>query len=355
MTDQEVQKTQLEIKKLRGETGVLGTFSAHVWPMIATALTLVISIIALSLSLHAQSLQVAFQREQMAREAAQKHKDALSKAVELATDPTAKPDRRIAGIWQLNDFWGNEDDQVVVANVLAAELVLGDEYRFARCAAAEVIGNAEGREAHKGGHEEKSAIRMTNLLYGDRRFGPGLVIRQHLLLRSAQDSSSKPDPRASNRCLTALDATREAIRNNWGYLRDVELSGTDLSWIQLREADLAGANLVNAYLGNANFRCANLSNADLSGAEWRTADFQFTVVNGAKPPEFVAYAVTNGAFDQMTDEDWLTWRNNSFLVAEGRAVLRDSKGSRCGERDLAPGHGKGTITNFDTLSAVSRL
>lgn len=331
MADLEVKKTELEIKKLRGETGVLGTFSAHVWPMIATALTLMISVIALSVSLHTQNLQLTFQREQMAREEAQKHKEALSKAVELATDPAAKPDRRIAGIWQLNDFWGNEDDQVVVANVLAAELVLGDEYRFARCAAAEVIGNAEGREAHKGGHDEESAIRMTNLLYGDRRFGPGLVVRQHLLLRSAQGGSTKPDPRASNRCLTALDATREAIRNNWGYLRDVELSGTDLSWIRLRGADLAGASLANAYLGNANFRCANLSNADLTGAEWRTADFQFAVVNDAKPKEFVAYAVTNGAFDRMTDQEWLTWRDNSFFVSDRRAVLHESKGSRCGE------------------------
>jgi hypothetical protein len=334
----ERQKLHLEIKQLRDQTGPLGVFSANVWPMIATAITLAISLYALLLSLRTQRAQFELQQKQFMQEQSAKHKEALSKAIELATDPNGKPDRRIAGIWQLNDFWGAPEDQVLVANVLAAELTLGDEYRFARCAAAEVIGDAEGTEANKNEPGERVAARMTRMLYGHNSGDIGLVVRQHLLLRATQfgptDSSgysTKPDPEASNSCTTALDATREAIRGNWGYLRDVNLNGTDLSRIQLYEADMAGAIFQYAYLRNANFRCANLSNADFTHANWYNADFHFANVTGSTPDEFVKYAVNHGgAFVGMTDEQWLKWRKNGFLVDKKTFVLDSQNGTRCG-------------------------
>jgi hypothetical protein len=198
-------------------------------------------------------------------------------------------------------------------------------------------------EARKSGKEEEFARYMSKILYGDRSGAIGLVIRQHLLLRSAQlashDSSgysSEPDPRASNSCVTALDATREAIRSNWGYLREVNLNGTDLSRIQLYEADLAGASVRSAYLRNANFRCANLSGADLTSAKWQDADFHFAVVRGATPKEFVEYAIKHGAYNDMTDEQWLRWRDNEFLVKEKTPILDAKNGSQCEKDEIPP-------------------
>jgi hypothetical protein len=339
----EGEKTALEIKKLRNETGLLGAFSAIVWPVIATAITLAISVYALWVSVRTQKAQFELQRTQNMQELAEKHKQSLAKAIELSTDPQGKSDRRIAGIWQLGDFWNTREDEVLVANVLAAELTLDDDYRFARCAAADVIANAYGPDAIKGGSEERLAARVARILYGHRSGDIGLVVREHLLLRATQFGptdrsgySNKPDPKASNSCVTALDATREAIRGNYGYLREVNLNGTDLSRIQLYEADMANASFRHAYLRDANFRCANLSGADFTEAKWEGADFHFADVTGAIPRDFVDYAKSNGAFVNMTDDQWLKWRKKGFLVLGHSFVLDSTNGSRCGETDLRP-------------------
>ncbi len=348
----ENEKAALEIQKLKNEVGPLGVFASHIWPMLATVLTILVSVIAVVVSLLTASRQTDFQQRQSEREQAQKHKEELFKAVELATDPNGKVDRRIAAIWELNRFWDIHSDtvseeQVLIANVLAAELTPADENRFARCAAAEVIGNAEGPEAEKLGKQEAFAKTLSEILYGKSSGEIGLVVRQHLLLRSAQPGSRdpsghliNPDPGASNRCLTALDATREAIRINWGYLRGVNLNETDLSRIQLYEADLAGTSLRGAYLGHANFRCANLSNADLSHANWEDADLHFAVVTNAKPKEFVEYAVSRGAYADLTDDQWLQWRKNKFLVKQKKPILEafqgGQEGSRCGMDEIPP-------------------
>jgi hypothetical protein len=339
----EKEKTELEIKQLRNETGVLGTFSAIIWPVIATVITLAISLYALLLSVHTQQAQLELQRTQHEQEKNNNLKQNLAKAIELATDPQGKPDRRIAGIWQLNDFLATKDDEVLVANVLAAELTLGDDYRLARCAAAEVIADAYGADGVKGGSQEQRAARMAGILYGNRSGDIGLVVRQHLLLRATEFGptdrfgySTSPDPKASNSCVTALDATREAIRKNWGYLREVNLNGTDLSRTQLYEADMANASFQHAYLRDANFRCADLSGADFTDANWDGADFHFANVTGAVPPTFVEYAKNNGAFVKMTDDQWLKWRKKGFLVFDHSFVLDSTSGSRCGEADLPP-------------------
>lgn len=284
-----------------------------------------------------------YKRRKISKNKPDKIKQSLAKAIELATDPQGKPDRRIAGIWQLSDFWTTRDDEVLIANVLAAELTLSDDYRLARCAAADVIGNAYGADAIEGHPDQPHAARVSGILYGNRSGDVGLVIRQHLLLRATQFGptdrsgySTRPDPKASNSCVTALDATREAIRGNWGYLRNINLNGTDLSRIQLYEADLANASFQHAYLRNANFRCANLSGTDFTNANWEGADFHFADVTGAFPSKFVAYAKNNGAFVDMADDQWLKWREKGFLVSNHAFVLDSANGSRCGEADLPP-------------------
>jgi Pentapeptide repeats (9 copies) len=243
----------------------------------------------------------------------------------------------VAGVWQLNEFWGTDEDQKLVASVLAAELTLPDDYRLVRCAAAEVIGNAESAVAKKE-NPDKERQTLVRILYGNKDGEIGLVEHQHLLLRAtyfgptdAWGYSNTPDPKASNNCATALDASREAIRLSWAYLHEVNLNGTDLSQIQLYEADLAGASLRSAYLNHANFKCANLSHADFEGAHWDTADFSFANVTGSKPDKFRDYARAHGALPDTTDADCVKWRDNGFRVSKKGSVLFDSaNGMECG-------------------------
>ena len=130
------QKLLLEIKQLQLSTDSLGQFASRLWPIFATFLTGTLSLIAVAVSLWTQSKQVSI-------EGHQNHLEALDRALQLATDNSTQVDRRIAGIWQLRDSWDNPDDFEVAASVLSAELgLVDDRYRYARSAAAEVIGTA---------------------------------------------------------------------------------------------------------------------------------------------------------------------------------------------------------------------
>jgi hypothetical protein len=130
------QKLELDIKKTASDIDALGRFANKVWPIIATLLTFSLSSIAVWIS-------ISTQQKQFAAEQKQKHLESLNDALKLATDSSAEVDRRIAGIWQLRRSWEVTDDFEVAASTLTAELgLVGDKNRFARCAAAEVIGTA---------------------------------------------------------------------------------------------------------------------------------------------------------------------------------------------------------------------
>jgi hypothetical protein len=326
----EQQKLSLEIQQLKDQLSPLGKVLSYIWPILSSILTVGVSFLAVYISVRTANNQSIFQENQQ-------HDQTLSKAVELATDSSGFADRRIAGIWELNTFWDGKKDDTILASVLSAELTLGDERRFARCAAAEVVGNAIKTSVFSDGSQDvDTAKKRVHLLYGSRSGDIGIVIQQHLMLR--QNISSEldqhgcfkvVDPAASNSCTTSLDATREAIRKNWAYLRDGNFNCTDLSKIQLYEADLAGASLRGAALPNANFRCANLYRADMTGADWTKADFRFANVSEAVPQEFVIFAKQQGAFTKMDDGTWLRWRQNGFLV-KGSDYSLDASGSRCG-------------------------
>jgi hypothetical protein len=297
-------KLELEVEKLRLDTDSVGRFASRIWPMIATMLTIVLSGIAVGVSMMAQRNQHIFEQEQ-------RHRESLTEALKLATDASGQADRRIAGIWQLNNFWASRDDRQVLASVLAAELGLDDKYRFARCAAAEAIGRAMSTVAA----EDRPLL--AKLLFGSSRGDIGLVVQEHyLLLHSGAPTA------ATNDCQTALDATREAIRKNWYYLREVNLQGMDLSRTQFYSADLAGSLLMYSTLDKANFRCANLSQASFDWSNWPDARADFTLANvrDAVPRDFRSFAKEHGAIE-MSDSEWTTWKKNGFRLSRHNGVL----------------------------------
>jgi hypothetical protein len=289
----ELTKLELENTHLKADIG-FGWIARQLWPIISTILTVVLSTTALYLSLSTQNRQINFQQ-------AQAHQQSLARALELATDGSNGTDRRVAGIWQLNEYWREPGDQRLVASTLAAELALPDEHRFARCAAAEVIGGAIASVP------AENRPRLAQILFGSAAGELGVVIRQHQLLRTI-----KTDLTPSSDCQTALDATREAIRKSSTYLREVNLDQTDLSAIQLFGADLHGARLIGSVVTDANIRCANMSNVNLDGAGgWQSLDFTSANVRDLQPITIRKYALDHGAVE-MTDEQWLAWRAHGF-------------------------------------------
>ena len=166
-------KLKLEIQKLRGETNRVGRFASRVWPIVATAITLLVSVIAIVVSIGTQTRQLNF-------DAQKKHDETLMEAVKLATDGSAGADRRVAGIWQLNQFWANSADAPFISSVLAAELAVhvNDDDRFVRCAAAEVLGHAMQDIP------ARDRPRIAQLLFGSKDGQIGLVMQQHRLIQS---------------------------------------------------------------------------------------------------------------------------------------------------------------------------
>lgn len=320
-------KLRLEIQKLNEDLGWVGRFSTRVWPMVATSLTIILSVIAVVLSVITQKNQADLQRrlaeQTLAFNQSVHHDDSLRAAITLATDMSGNSDRRMAGIWQLNTAWGHPDDYEMVASTLTAELGLPDENRAARCAAAEVLGEAMERAAlaHL---SDADRDRLGKLLFGDTSGTRGLVTIQNIL---ASESGTPNFQDASKPCQTALDASREAIRKNWTDLRNRNFSGTDLRGIQLYQADLSGANFFGAKVQNANFRCANLHDAGLGNADgFESADFLYSNNPDDNDPELKPL-VEKGLIFQLDDEVWRRWRDKGMRVDEqGKPVMSAEEG-----------------------------
>jgi hypothetical protein len=105
----------------------------------------------------------------------------------------------VAGIWALNHYWSEPQYSNLVASTLTALLGVGEEkddsLRPARCAAAEVIGNAINIEPqYKDGSMEVSKI--AHIRYGEwnGKYSLGVVPEENKLLwNSAKDQSSSDD------------------------------------------------------------------------------------------------------------------------------------------------------------------
>jgi hypothetical protein len=321
-------KLRLETRKLQQDLDWVGRFSARVWPIVATSLTILLSVIAVVVSVRTQRDQADLQRklaeETLSFNQSVHHDDSLRAAITLATDKSGDSDRRIAGIWQLNKAWSHPDDYEMVASTLTAELGLPDENRSARCAAAEVLGQAMERAvmAHL---PDTDRDRLGNLLFGDPSGALGLVTIQNIL---ASHSGTANIQDAEKPCQTALDATREAIRKNWVDLRNRNFAATDLRGIQLYKADLSGANLYGTKIQNANLRCSNLHNVSTGDAEGKeSADLLYSNMPGDNDPAIKTLA-EKGYLFQLDDATWRQWRDKGMRVdAQGKPVMSDQEGS----------------------------
>jgi hypothetical protein len=105
-------------------------------------------------------------------------------------------------------------------------------------------------------------------------------------------------------------------------LRSANLAYASLNTANLRGSDLRRANLIRAVLTDADLSNANLSGADLSGARLDGADLRGASLRGVKwksitsfktanvygvkfpPPGFVDWALTHGAVNLQSDEQW---------------------------------------------------
>ncbi len=306
----ELEKLNLEIQDLALRTGWLGRLSNLLWPIIATVLTALLTFSTARMS-----------QQQSQLEERNKRREILDRAVSAATDNTSL-DRRVAGIWALNQFWGDKDNEQTIASTLAAELTLTDDKILASCAAAEVIGNGfQGPQSFIGGCDEARSARIAHFLYGRRDGELGIVSRINIYLHNRPENAAPVQPRSVDevtQCTTALDASKEAIRKNWEYLREVNLNDTDLSGAALYEADLAHSLLNRADLRKADLRCANLAGAQ---ADRITLDAQtrlnFANLGNSQDQSQIILPLSPDSHPHLlnlSDEQWQEWRKLGFPI-----------------------------------------
>jgi pentapeptide repeat protein len=301
-----IDEKQTDVDDRGRDLGMTGSnwFVKVFWPIFASVVAAVFTFVSWTLN----------QRQQRS--------DSLNKAIESATAEGTQV-KRIAGIWQMNQYWKEERFEDTLSATLTAALIgtKSDDGLY-RCAAAEVIGNAiDGVEGYSTGTDATRSERIAHLLYGDSSGKLGLVSELNRELRGSQ---SLQDYKTCENYtdVTALDATREAIRKNWEYLRTINLDTTDLSGIRLYEADLDSTLLRAANLHSANLRCANLQAADLTQANLANADFYLANVANLKPDDVRSDLVNNKKAKEFKSGEWESWRRNDFRVSkQGQPVL----------------------------------
>jgi len=339
-------KLAYEILDLQNKTSASGKFATYTWPMINSLATLLLTLLVAGISLWTQSKQANVEENLKSAEQTLKKRELLDETLKLATDSSGGPDRRIAGIRSLGKFWSEPDYEEIVASTLVAELGLEDKDRFARCAAADVLGEAMyGPDSYYGGTKQQRSQRIAKLLFGNSHTGEiGLVSRENELLQAAgqmpkEESDSDP-------CLTAIGASREAIRSNWGYLRDANLNETSLYRTRLYEADLAGSSFILADVDSVDFKCANLYDADFgipASSKWMNSrvstksvqgsilglpDFSYANVKNLTPTELADWIKDrkNGfKAVELEDSDWQLWRKNGFRVDSAGVPVLDPR------------------------------
>ena len=292
-------KLSLEIKKLQQDTSWLTRATTALWPIAAALFTAYVSLATYFL------------------QKSQKHTELLNQAFVNATDsgnaPTSEA-RRIAATWQLNQFWQlhDEQDETVIPPFLVAELsIKGDENQNVRCAAVAAIGNLFSDEyVETVGEKRFERVRM--LLFGDKGGAIGQLVRINVLLKLGTHDSKPVHECDNSLSVSPLDATREAIRLNWNYLRRANLGGADLNGVRLYEADLAYASVKDVNLSGASFYCANLYGANFEGSNLTGADFTYANVKGATFPK--DYKMPGIPILRLEDSEWVDWRRQNFDI-----------------------------------------
>ncbi|KAG0300571.1 hypothetical protein BGZ98_009076, partial [Dissophora globulifera] len=191
------------------------------------------------------------------------------------------------------------------------------EYCFARAVfePRQGVGSgATGREtkspAREGGKKERSVVATSALDVNSPLFKKSFVdkpaVLQFLAERVLQEpvfkkklhlsiESSKTDKKWCTAAANAITILiRAGVRFNGADLRDIQISGADLSGGEFDYALMQGADLRNVILRNAWLRKANLSNAQLSGVqfgEWPNLEENNVVLTCAYSPNGSTFTV----------------------------------------------------------------
>src|SRR5215467_10412598 len=231
MAEKEIEKIELEIKELRDNRSKFSKLAKITLPFIAGLIGLDISIASFVISNDTS-------KRQMELEERVKDREAFRSALDLAFGDKVNQSGHVAGIWALSEFWRKPGYEQQLATILASILSSGGQDENAsRVAAAEVIGTAIKPEDLQSTKDKERIKRIAKLLYGSHaRWNVGTVSFQNSSLRRACTLKN-------NDCTDQLEQTRQAIRKNWEFLEDANLSHTGLSGIQLYVADLKGASL----------------------------------------------------------------------------------------------------------------
>ena len=265
----ETTKLREEIQRLRSENSTLGRLGRVVWPLITGALTAVVSFVALNVSWQSQSFN-----------AEQERKKTFFSALQMATDSKSGQDARIAGIWTLMDYWHDPHYSETLANAVAAILATDPDdtspqamtkVQRLRLTAAAVIGKAITETTSRAEGE-----RLRKLLYGDGPSGTLGAVTRYQQDLSALKTSLLEKKQSTESVDLSLQATKEAIRQNWENLEFSQFAGHDLTGI-----DLYGANAKGAYFGAARLTGANLCGANVSQANFERADLSYTELSNA--------------------------------------------------------------------------
>jgi hypothetical protein len=327
-------KRALELEKLRAEVALaksqvtfLGNFSRLMWPVITSAVTVGVSLAALIVSLVTSSRQARLQY-------AQDEQKLFAGNLEIATNDALGATRRVTSIWTLSSFWADGKHDGVLAETLSALLSVGDDKGTAiGLAAADVIGLAITAPM-----DEQLKARRAALLYGSTQtWEVGTVVRQQKFLLG---SDSRPCELPRDNGDIRVEATREAVRKNWEYLRHAHFRGIDLTGSRLYQADLTGAYLQDAKLDKADLRGATIEGADFTGSCVRGTNVKDVSGTPAAPENFRSWALQHGAVEMTEPQfdawrqagfsqpaDWASWRGAGFPITKdgAPAVTNDRK------------------------------
>jgi hypothetical protein len=179
----------------------------------------------------------------------------------------------------------------------------GDRVKQRHYQAWQVINTAQGKGGSGGRIEALQELNADKVpLVGvdvSSAFLQGLNLKNANLLRS---DFSSADLRNSN--LAGVDFTLANL--NSANLRGAALDRAKFVKTDLRNTDLAGSSLVGADLSGASLDDADLRGADLNDVQWR----HVKSIKGANiafvknaPPDFVAWALSNGAVEQPGEQE----------------------------------------------------
>jgi hypothetical protein len=135
--------------------------------------------------------------------------------------------------------------------------------------------------------------------------GRNRTISPRLLRQAAKGQNTS----TSTFCESALDATKEAIRKNWAYLRGINLNATDLvTLLSIRRISRDQFSSERVWRART-FGAPISSPQGFEGTTgWSTADFTCANVTELLTVNIRQFSLDHGA-QQMTDSKWQAWRS----------------------------------------------